>query len=354
MSKSTKVLGNYSRRLNQLTSLSRTINGIARSAESISSSLMINRIVRSAMLPSSSLLMNGVVRSAVPPSSNLMINGVVRSAMLPSSSLLMNGVVRSAVPPSSNLMINGVVRSAMLPSSSRTINGIARSAGLISSSRVINGIVRSAELTSFSRTINGFARSAELASPFSRKFYETFAPFWEKAQFKDAEWFPHSTFPRHLLNWNGHESYSDEIVLSYYRQNWSAVRHVIEKELSECHVDKDAKEAVHQALIAHENRLYLLAPPSLFAAIERAVRVVLGDDNVGRIHVKNLLVDFAGQLPITALPGGFFGFVGFTQLSHHLYENIYTDDVRDRFADGSIPNRPCLHSWIGGLLLREE
>ena len=40
------------------------------------------------------------------------------------------------------------------------------------------------------------------------------------------------TFPRHLLNWNGDNAYSDGIVLTYYRENWSIVRQVIEEELS--------------------------------------------------------------------------------------------------------------------------
>ena len=168
------------------------------------------------------------------------------------------------------------------------------------------------------------------------------------AQFEEAEWFPHSTFPRHLLNRNGHEAYSDEIVLTHYRENWSTVIQEIKKELSECHVDADAKEAVRQALIAHENGLYQLVPPSLFAAIERAVRVCLYDDKVGSISVKHRLVDLAGSLPTSVLPDGLLGFVGFTQLSHHLYENIHTDDVRERFLDASIPNR---NAAIHGLVI---
>ena len=244
--------------------------------------------------------------------------------------------------------INGIARSAELASFSRTINGVARSAELASFSRTINGIARSAEPASFSRTINGVARSAELASLLGRKSSDILAPFRERARFEEAEWFPHSTFPRHLLNWNGHEAYSDEIVLTYYRENWSTVCQVIEKELSECHVDRDAKEAVRQALIAHENGLYQLVPPSLFAAIERAVRVCLYDDKVGSISVKNRLVSLLGRLPISVLPGGTLAFVGFTQLSDHLYENIHTDDVRERFLDASIPNR---HAAIHGLVI---
>ena len=215
-------------------------------------------------------------------------------------------------------------------------------------SRSINGIARSTEMTSVSRAVAGISRSAEMTSILSRKCSETLATFREKAQFEEAEWFAHSTFPRHLLNSNGHETNSDEIVLTFYRENWSTVRQVIEKELSECHVDREANEAVRQALIAHESGLYRLVPPSLFTAIERAVRVCLYDDKVGSISVKDRLVNLVSRLPISVLPDRILAFVGFAQLSHHLYENIHTDDVRERFLDASIPNR---HAAIHGLVI---
>ena len=244
-------------------------------------------------------------------------------------------------------------RLSQLTSLSHRINGIGRTAELASLSRTINGIGRTAELASLSRTINIIVRSAELPSLLSRGFSTTLAPFKEKAQFEEADWFPHSTFPRHLLNWNDHDACSDETVLSYYRDNWSIVSQVIEKELSECHVDREAKEAVRQALTAHENGLYQLVAPSLFAAMERAVRVCLYDGKVGSISVKNQLVNLVGRLPISVLPDGILAFVGFTQLSHHLYEKIHTDDVRERFLDASIqivmpPSR------IGDLLFGKE
>ena len=319
---------------------SQTINGVARSAELASFSRRISGIARSAELTSQTI--NGVARSAELASFSRRITGVARSAELTSQTI--NGVARSAELASFSRRISGIAHSAEL--TSQTINGVVRSAELASFSRRISGIARSAELTS--QTINGVARSAELASLLGRKSSDILAPFRERARFEEAEWFPHSTFPRHLLNWNGHEAYSDEIVLTYYRENWSTVCQVIEKELSECHVDRDAKEAVRQALIAHENGLYRLVPPSLFAAIERAVRVCLYDDKVGSISVKNRLVSLLGRLPISVLPGGTLAFVGFTQLSDHLYENIHTDDVRERFLDASIPNR---HAAIHGLVI---
>ena len=215
---------------------------------------------------------------------------------------------------------------------------------LLASSQVARSVTAATRLLASSQV----ARSAQLTSIIGRKLFETLAPFEEKARFEEAGWFPHSTFPRHLLNWNGDETYSDEMVLTHYRKNWSTVRHVIGNELANCDVDFDAKEAIRQALIAHENGLYQLVPPALFTAIERAVRVCLYDDKVGSISVRDQLVNLVGRLPLSILPDGTLAFVGFVQLSHHLYENIHTDEVRERFLGASIPNR---HAVIHGLVI---
>ena len=138
------------------------------------------------------------------------------------------------------------------------------------------------------------------------------------------------------------------MVLTHYRTKWPTVSHAIGNELANCDVAFDAKESIRQALIAHENGLYQLVPPALFTAIERAVRVCLYDDRVGSISVRDQLVNLVGRLPLSILPDGTLAFVGFVQLSHHLYENIHTDEVRERFLEASIPNR---HAAIHGLVI---
>ena len=298
------------------------------------------------------LAISGAIAQSFAPSREATRNiwGIAQSfAPLAERQLAISGAIAQSFAPlvERQLAISGAIAQSFAPLAS---GAIAQSfAPLAERHRLLSGVItRSPGLTSFSRAVAGIVRSAELTSLLSRKFSETLAPFREKDQFEEAEWFPHSTFPRHLLNWNGHEAYSDEIVLTYYRENWTTVSQVIEKELSECHVDMDVKEAVRQALIAHENGLYQLVPPSLFTAIERAVRVCLYDDKVGHISVRDRLVNLAGKLPISILPDGLLGFVGFTQLSHHLYENIHTDNVRERFLGASIPNR---HAAIHGLVI---
>ena len=229
----------------------------------------------------------------------------------------------------------------------RTLSVMNRIPDMTSISRTLSVMNRMPDVTSINRALSGNARLPHLSLAFGQRFLEPLAPFRERAKFEEAEWFPHSTFPRHILGCNGNEHYSDEVVLSYYRENWSSVSQVIEREISECHVDRAAKDALRQAVVAHEVGLYQLVPTALFPAIERAVRVCLNGNRVGPFSVKNQFVELVGRLPISALPDRSLTYIGFTQLSHHLYENIHTDEVRERFLNASIPNR---HAAIHGLV----
>ena len=184
--------------------------------------------------------------------------------------------------------ITRVTHTAELISSSPAVADMRRTAELISSSPVVADMRRTAELIPSSPIVNVIADSVRKSSLVYRNIIDVLNRFNETDQFNELQWFPHRTFPRHLLDKSGPEAHSDDIVLGYYRQNWPMVCQVIEKELSECHVDEDAKATVRQALIAHEMGLYRLIPSSLFPAIERSVRVSLHEDDVGRIPVRDL------------------------------------------------------------------
>ena len=308
----------------------------------------MNAITRLSELAKLSGSMNVMGRSTELAKLNGTMNVMGRSTELAKLSGPIDVIGRSTELAKLSGSMNAITRLSELTKLNGTMNAITRSTELAKLSRSMNVITRSSELTSFSQALTGIARSIELPRIIGRRITETLAPFRVKTQFEQSEWFPHSTFPRQLLERISNDEYSDEIVLTYYRRNWSTVSRVIEQELSECQVDRDAKEAVRQALIAHEQGLFQLVPSSMFAAIERAVRVCLHGDKVGRVSVKNRLVDLVGRLPLSVLPDGLLAFIGFTQLSHHLYENIHTDDIRERFLDASIPNR---HAAIHGLVI---
>ena len=289
-----------------------------------------------------------VAKAIATPNRQLALSKIVRSVTLAHRILATSQVARSVTLAHRILATSQVAQSVTLAHRTFATSQIAQS--LTAAHRLIatSGIVQSLNAAHQITASTTVTRSALLTSTVGRRLFETLAPFEERFRFEEVGWFPHSTFPRHLWNWNGDETYSDEMILTHYRKNWSRVSHVIRNELASCDVDFDAKEAIRQALIAHENGLYQLVPPALFAAIEGAVRVCLNDDRVGSISVKDQLLKRVGRLPLFVLPDGTLAIVGFAQLSHHLYENIYTDDVRERFLEASIPNR---HAAIHGLVI---
>ena len=181
-------------------------------------------------------------------------------------------------------------------------------------------------------------------SPTLVEFFESFR---KGMQLENNGWSPHRTFPRHLLTEIDSSDVTDEIILDYYRDNWVWIREIIEEDISEYLVDDDAKGALHQALVAHEKGLYRLVCATLFAEMERALRVCLYDNQVGRISIVKQIKDNFGVLPSAVFPDRALGLVGFRQLINHVYESIPTDADRERFSDSPVPNR---HAAIHGLV----
>ena len=162
---------------------------------------------------------------ATKPISESLVSGVLAKTMggtsfapLVERQLAISGAIAQSFAPLVERQlaisaISGAIAQSFAPLAERQLaisGAIAQTfAPLAERHRLLSGVItRSPGLTSFSRAVARIVRSAELTSLLSRKFSETLAPFREKDQFEEAEWFPHNTFPRHLLNWNGHEAYS--------------------------------------------------------------------------------------------------------------------------------------------------
>ena len=351
----------YSHRLSTLSrsaagaAYSHRFSALSRSAVGAAYSRRFSALSRSAVGAAYSHRFSALSRSAVGAAYSHRFSALSRSAVGAAYSHRFSALSRSAAGAAYSHRLSALSRSAAGAAYSHRLSALSRSAAGAAYSHRLSALSRSAagtayshRLSALSRSAAGIANSPKLTSLLGHKLSETLAPLREQAQFEDTGWFPHSTFPRDLLNSHGFDACSGGNILAYYRDNWTKVRQAIEKELSAYHVDRDAKEAVRQALIAHEEGLYRLVPTALFVEIERAVRVNLCDDEIGTISVKKRLVDMVGQLPLSALPDGILGFVGFSQLNHHLYENIRTVDARNRFLDASIPNR---HAVIHGLVI---
>ena len=286
--------------------------------------LALSKIVRSVTLAHRILATSQVARSVTLAHRILATSQVAQSVTLAHRTLATSQVAQSVTLAHRTLATSQVAQSVALAHRTFVTSQIAQS--LTAAHRLIatSGIVQSLNAAHQITASTTVTRSALLTSTVGRRLFETLAPFEERFRFEEAGWFPHSTFPRHLWNWNGDETYSDEMILTHYRKNWSRVSHVIRNELASCDVDFDAKEAIRQALIAHENGLYQLVPPALFAAIEGAVRVCLNDDRVGSISVKDQLLKRVGRLPLFVLPDGDSSYCWFRStesplIREHLY-----------------------------------
>ena len=166
-------------------------------------------------------------------------------------------------------------------------------------------------------------------------------------QFENAGWFPHGTFPTEVFDDSQSEAEIDRKVLAHYRENWMAVQESIENELSGYLISEREKSVLRQALQAHRSGLYDLVSPTLFSEVEKVVRVHLHENKLGNIAVGREVANRIAELPISAFPDRFVGYVGFDLWSRQLYANIQTNDQRERFSSLSIPNR---HAVIHGLV----
>ena len=160
-------------------------------------------------------------------------------------------------------------------------------------------------------------------------------------------WVVHRTLPTTVLE-DASEDNLDEAIMTHYKERWAEVRREIELDTGGYLIDEDSKETMSQILSAHEYGLYRLVPVAIMVEIERAVRVHLYGELVGRhLDIKGKIVDEISELPISAFQDITSVIVQHETLENHLYEHIDDDSDRSRFAENPIPNR---HAAIHGLV----
>ena len=206
--------------------------------------------------------------------------------------------------------------------------------------------------SAFSQITQELARSFSLPnlveSPFTR-FLPSLPPLVNpKARVaEELGWVVHRTLPTTLLE-DASEDNLDEAIMTHYKERWAEVRREIELATSGYLISEDSKETMNQILSAHEYRLYRLVPVAIMVEIERAVRVHLYGELVGRhLDIKGKIVDEIGELPISAFQDTTSGIIQHETLESHLYEHIDDDGDRSQFAENPIPNR---HAAIHGLI----
>ena len=177
------------------------------------------------------------------------------------------------------------------------------------------------------------------------------ARYAQRAQALDeAGWLPHHSMPfERMEECAGDADAIHRLLCRHYREQWSDVRRDIETRVAEYDIDDEAKATFAEVLNAHEAGFYRSVCRVLMPEIERVSRVELHGDRLNGIASQPVLRELTGRLPISAVePSGFLALNLFRRFSKHLYEHVWDEDSRRRFAEDPVPNR---HAVVHGLVL---
>ena len=256
--------------------------------------------------------------------------------------------------------LNRLRSSGILDSLQDSVNRLNRlhSSGILDSlNQLQDSLVRSQMeaantfSSAFSQITQGLARSFSLPNLFESPFtgFPRSLPLLvnPKARVaKELGWVVHRTLPTTVLE-DASEDNLDEAIMTHYKERWVEVRREIELATSGYLIDEDSKETMSQILSAHEYGLYRLVPVAIVVEIERAVRVHLYGELVGRRDIKGKIVDEIDELLISAFQDITSAIIQHETLENHLYEHIDDDGDRSQFAENPIPNRnAAIHGLV--------
>ena len=114
-------------------------------------------------------------------------------------------------------------------------------------------------------------------------------------------WVVHRTLPMSLLD-DATEEELDDAIMTHYTDEWDEVRSDIELTMGSYLIDQDSKEAMEQALQAHEEHLYRLPPRALLPEIERVLPLNMNEELADRrLNIKEKILDGVDNLPMSSL-----------------------------------------------------
>ena len=188
-----------------------------------------------------------------------------------------------------------------------------------------------------------FNRMAAVAAEAMERFRPALKKFHERKETHDAldkvGWLPHPSVPYWLVEGCGDDlALLDARISEYYRTRWSAIRDEMESGLAEYHIDDEAGAKFREALIAHESGLYRGICRSLFPEIER---IIDAGHRSGPMIKKLLASGEPDERDFREL----FDWVMLERIRRHAYEQVWTEDERERFEWDPVPNR---HAAIHG------
>ena len=184
---------------------------------------------------------------------------------------------------------------------------------------------------------------AAVAAEAMERFRPALKKFHERKETHDAldevGWLPHRSVPHRLVEECGDDlALRDRRIDDYYRTRWNEIRDGMESGLATYHIDDEARATFQEALITHESGRYRGICRTLFPEIER----MIGAGHRSGPMIKKLL---ASGEPDERDFRELFDWVMLERIRRHAYEQVWTEDQRERFERDPVPNR---HAAIHG------
>lgn len=271
-------------------------------------------------------------------------------------------------------LLNPVVRDDVLGGATKAIKEHSeRWARIMESFRIKPLIVPdlSARIAEWTKTQNalGNALSAAFKQVQALDFQRIFSAFdWlieegrKAAMVEKSGWLPHQTTPFNLLAIEDMEDDKvGDLIAEYYATEWPAVEQAFLTQLADYDLDEEAKETMHEALLAHRHGMFRVAPRLLFPEIERVcsdaffdgkrtITVPTKKGKQSRLPITRLkeVWEMVRELPAGDLAAYEYSWQLFRKVEDHLYDEVGDDDAaREKYRADPVPNR---HGALHGII----
>ena len=154
---------------------------------------------------------------------------------------------------------------------------------------------------------------------------------WNAAEsLLERGWVPNHTTPFDLVaECGGDHTRLQELLHSYYTDNWGTIRERLEARLTSYEVSAEAKATFREALDAHEAGLYRSVTRVLFPEFESVFRALLFDGRAGQMPYGAFVKELSGEAANMDI--GDFLIAGFQDIVLFKY---LTEGHRDSRASG--------------------
>lgn len=182
------------------------------------------------------------------------------------------------------------------------------------------------------------------------------------ATVEKSGWLPHHTTPFDLLESEDmDQDQVTDLIAGYYANEWPAVEQAFLTELASYDLDAEAKETMREALLAHRQGMFRVAPRLLFPEIERVcsdaffdgkrtISVPTKKGKQARLPITRLkeVWEMVGELPLGDLAAYEYSWQLFRKVEDHLYSDVGDDETaREKYRADPVPNR---HAALHGII----